>query len=378
MMTPPLASGGIVMSIRVQLRQVRFVTRQPYMELDGSSVRLRIPSIFGEVWNLNAADVVVVADQSANRDDSGDDWVFEAPVNIPYAATTHLAFKPNLMLLFKTPQRIPSLRFFGAQTIGLSQPDSRSAAGIHIDGLELRARDPHDAVETLAAAGLERVDRPNAWLRDHRRVTQDQSLMHLARTTGRRRQRGAVSGSQVGPDGMAVGGTVRRRLAALSLVIVFLVAGGVSFWSSQKMDNSYSPTPFTAADRSFSVTLPAEAKREPEVRPAAWAVGRVVTAHSRDGDVMVTELSISPDVDYDGEAGMRGSVDGSAKATGGTVSDYRLVPFGRYQGAVATIEGGRGVAKMMRLRLVYTGKAVIVVGCTGSLYDRTVTSLHIS
>jgi hypothetical protein len=347
MMTPPLASGGIVMSIRVQLRQVRFVTRQPYMELDGSSVRLRIPSIFGEVWNLNAADVVV-ADQSTNRDDSGDDWVFEAPVNIPYAATTHPAFKPNLMLLFKTPQRIPSLRFFGAQTIGLSQPDSRSAAGIHIDGLELRARDPHDAVETLAAAGLERVDRPNAWLRDHRRVTQDPSLMHLARTTGRRRQRGAVSGSQVGADGMAVGGKVRRRLAALSLVIV------------------------------FSVTLPAEAKREPEVRPAAWAVGRVVTAHSRDGDVMVTELSISPDVDYDGEAGMRGSVDGSAKATGGTVSDYRLVPFGRYQGAVATIEGGRGVAKMMRLRLVYTGKAVIVVGCTGSLYDRTVTSLHIS
>jgi len=172
--------------------------------------------------------------------------------------------------------------------------------------------------------------------------------MHLARTTGRRRQRGAVSGSQVGADGMAVGGKVRRRLAALSLVIV------------------------------FSVTLPAEAEREPEVRPAAWAVGRVVTAHSRDGDVMVTELSISPDVDYDGEAGMRGSVDGSAKATGGTVSDYRLVPFGRYQGAVATIEGGRGVAKMMRLRLVYTGKAVIVVGCTGSLYDRTVTSLHIS
>jgi len=107
MMTPPLASGGIVMSIRVQLRQVRFVTRQPYMELDGSSVRLRIPSIFGEVWNLNAADVVVVADQSTNRDDSGDDWVFEAPVNIPYAATTHPAFKPNLMLLFKTPQRIP-------------------------------------------------------------------------------------------------------------------------------------------------------------------------------------------------------------------------------------------------------------------------------
>jgi len=202
---------GIAMSVRVQLRHVRFATRQPYIELDGPAVRLRIPGIFGEVWNLNAADVAVVVCGSTLADDSGDDWVFEAPVGISYAATTHPAFKPNLMLLFKTPQRIPRLRFGGTQAIGLSRRESRTSAGIKIDGLELRARDSQAAVETLGAAGLERVDRPNAWLREHRRVTQDPSLISTAKTTGSRSQRGSLSGAPFGADGMSVGSKVKRR-----------------------------------------------------------------------------------------------------------------------------------------------------------------------
>jgi len=144
------------------------------------------------------------------------------------------------------------------------------------------------------------------------------------------------------------------------------------------MGNSYSATPFTAKDQSFSVTLPAKAELENETRPVAGIVAKGLTAHSRDGDVMIINLSIGPDVDYDGLVGMRGSVDGIAKGGEGTVSEYRLVPYGRYQGAVATIEGGNGVAEMMRLRLVYTGKKMIVLGCTGSVCDPTVASLHVA
>lgn len=33
---------------------------------------------------------------------------------------------------------------------------------------------------------------------------------------------------------------------------------------------------------------------------------------------------------------------------------------------------------MMRMRLVYTGRNVIILGCNGSVYDRTVTSLRVS
>lgn len=366
------------MSTRVPLRYFRLVSRQPYIEVDGPTVRLRIPSIFGEVWEVNAADVAVVVDQPEAHDDSGEGWVFKVPVSIPYAATTHPAFKPNVMLLFKTPRLIPSLQFFGAGTIGLSAAKSRSAAGIWIDGLEMRARDPHAAVGTLVAAGLEGVDRPNAWLREHRRVTQDPSSTHIAKTTGSRGLRGSLSGGQVGAGGRAVNGRDKRRLAALSLAIVFVVAGVVSWrGSTQAVGNSYFPTPFTAADQSFSVMLPAKANREPVTRPFADIVVTNVTADSMDGDVMIGQISIGPDVNYDEQAGMRGSVDSLAKASGGTVSDYRLVPYGRYQGAVATIDGSGGVAKMMRMRLVYTGKNLIILGCTGSVYDRTVASFHI-
>lgn len=191
MMTQPSINAmGDAMSVRVPLRHYRFFSRQPYIELDGPVIRLRLPGIFGarKVWNLNAADVAVVDTEPSNSDDTGDDWVFEEPVNIPYAATTTSNVNPNLELLFKTPQRIPSLRFFGAQNIELSYLQSRSAAGIQIDGLDLRAKDPKAAVETLTGGGLERVDRTGAWLRRHRLVTQDPALIHVAEANDRRQR----------------------------------------------------------------------------------------------------------------------------------------------------------------------------------------------
>jgi hypothetical protein len=190
MMTPPSINGRSAMSVRVPLRHYRFFSRQPYIELDGPVIRLRLPGIFGgrKMWNLDAGDVAVVDTEPSSSDDSGEGWVFEEPVNIPYAVTTSPNVNPNLELLFKTPQRIPSLRVLGAQTIGLPYLQSRSAAGILIDGLDLRAIDPVAAVEALAAAGVERVDRTGAWLRRHRRITQDPALMEVAGANDRRQR----------------------------------------------------------------------------------------------------------------------------------------------------------------------------------------------
>jgi hypothetical protein len=190
MMTLPSIHGGNAVSVRVLLRHYRLLSRQPYIELDGPVMRLRLPSIFGgrKVWNLNVADVAVVDIEPSGSDDTGDDWVFEEPVNIPFAATTSPNVNPNLELLFKTPQRIPSLRVLGAQTIGLPYFQSRRAAGVHIDGLDLRAEDPVAAVGTLAAAGMERVDRTGAWLRRHRDVTQDPALMKVAEANDQRQR----------------------------------------------------------------------------------------------------------------------------------------------------------------------------------------------
>ena len=190
MMTLPSIHGGNAVSVRVPLRHYRLFSRQPYIELDGPVMRLRLPGIFGgrKVWNLNVADVAVVDTEPSSSDDTGDDWVFEEPVIIPFAATTSQNVNPNLELLFKTPQRIPALRVFGAQTIGLSYFQSRSAAGVQIDGLDLRAEDPVAAVETLAVAGMERVDRTGAWLRRHRHVTQDPALMKVAKANDQRQR----------------------------------------------------------------------------------------------------------------------------------------------------------------------------------------------
>jgi hypothetical protein len=190
MMTLPSIHGGNAVSERVPLRHYRLFSRQPYIELDGPVMRLRLPGIFGgrNVWNLNIADVAVVATEPSSSDDTGDDWVFEEPVNIPFAATTSPNVNPNLELLFKKPQRIPSLRVSGAQSIGLPYLQSRSSAGVHIDGLDLRAEDPVAAVETLAAAGMERVDRTSAWLRRHRHVTQDPALMKVAKGNDQRQR----------------------------------------------------------------------------------------------------------------------------------------------------------------------------------------------
>lgn len=167
--------------MRIPLRRFRFLSREPYVELDGPSLRLRLPGIFGgrQEWDLDIADVAVVNPKSVNNDDSGDDWAFERRVSIPYAVTTDPRVAPNVVLLFKTPQRVPPLRFGGADRIGLPYLKSRSETGVHVDGVRLRAEDPVGASDALVAAGAERVDRPLAWLRRHRPVTQDPALVQV-------------------------------------------------------------------------------------------------------------------------------------------------------------------------------------------------------
>jgi hypothetical protein len=90
-----------------------------------------------------------------------------------------------LTLLFTTPQRIPPLRRGGGAAIGLPYFKSRSETGVQIDGLRLRANDPVAAVQILADAGVERIDRPAAWMRRHRAVTQDPALVQVARANAR-------------------------------------------------------------------------------------------------------------------------------------------------------------------------------------------------
>jgi hypothetical protein len=157
-------------------------------------------------------------------------------------------------------------------------------------------------------------------------------------------------GGQVGAGGMAVDGKVRRRVQRLSvamLLVTLPVASGTAppgtpntLWTYAAPDPS-SPTRFTAADHSFSVIFPAKPQTKPAQRLRAGIVVTIVTAQSSEGEAGVTDLTIDPAVHYNQQRGMRGGVDELAKSSGGTVSDYSPVPFGRYQGAVATMGSNR-------------------------------------
>jgi len=120
-------------------------------------------------------------------DDPQHGWVFRDPLRIPYAATTsRYKTQPNLELLFRRPQRIPPLRVGGAMTLGLPYRASRRS-GVNVDGVKLRAENPRDAIDALEAAGVARVQRPTAWLREHRSITSDPLAIQAV---ARRRRRG--------------------------------------------------------------------------------------------------------------------------------------------------------------------------------------------
>lgn len=62
------------------------------------------------------------------------------------------------------------------------------AVGILLDGIELRAYEPQAAVEALQSAGVQRVDRPNAWLRERNRVSHDPAVVAEVAAGERRRR----------------------------------------------------------------------------------------------------------------------------------------------------------------------------------------------
>lgn len=178
------------MAERFALRHYRLFSRTPFVEVDGQQLKFRLPGIFGgkRTWCLRARDVAVVIEAENEDESNGDDvdWAFETPILIPYASTSSPNARPNVHLLFVTPQRIPALRVFGAQTIGLPYWESRGENGVLVDGLALRAQRPQELSRELIAAGAEEVRRPEEWLRQHRAVTTDPERVTVAKANTRR------------------------------------------------------------------------------------------------------------------------------------------------------------------------------------------------
>jgi hypothetical protein len=144
------------------------------------SVDIEVPRWLGTAGMQVKVEEVGVADLSAVGWGTRGD-VFRNPLALPYLATRSRYDQPNLVLLFRTPQRLPA----GASgRIGSRQ-------GL-VDGLTLRAADPAGAAAALTEGGAIGVGDPSLFLRQHREVVDDPAeraaLLHGDSSGSRLRQ----------------------------------------------------------------------------------------------------------------------------------------------------------------------------------------------
>ena len=191
---PWVPSGGVSSgpsASHIVLRYYRLFARTPYIDVAAGSANFRVPSVFGgrRWWSVPISEIGVV-DNSLAVEGADQDlgWVFVDPTLTPYLATTSPNTPPNLRLAFRHPQRIPPVRLLSAYNLGVPYRRSRSAAGVALDGVMLRAQDPVAAMTILANAGAERVGAVLPWLARYRETTTDPVALHETAVIAKRRR----------------------------------------------------------------------------------------------------------------------------------------------------------------------------------------------
>jgi hypothetical protein len=177
----------------IPLQAFRFNWRKSCIKTDGTGVLVYLPAYFSRLWVLDGAQLGVVdltrtSEPSTNSATTEPDAVYLRclrPSTIPsVSTTTWLARRPNLLLLFTAPYRVPPVRRAAVWAGSSSSTPryfesrfayrtSRTTSGLSLDGVLLRAIDPAAAVHRLQQTGARQTDDPNAWLGEHRNVITD-------------------------------------------------------------------------------------------------------------------------------------------------------------------------------------------------------------
>lgn len=181
----------------IPLKRLPLNWRPPHIEVGSGTVRIVAPQYFGRTALTVFTSDTVVAETSSIVDADGagvpdlDERVFEQPVFLPFLTHTGEFVRPNLVLLFRRPARVPVLRRFvdRQRDVGFSRRETRSAHGAWVDGVLLRAEDPCAAVETLARNDVEVITAPDAWLLAHRATTSDPMVVATVKQELRRAAR---------------------------------------------------------------------------------------------------------------------------------------------------------------------------------------------
>ncbi|WP_232794382.1 MULTISPECIES: hypothetical protein [Pseudofrankia] len=179
-----------------------FVIRKPRVVCDGGAMQMILPGYFGgRSWAIPARHVAV-QDLSATPPMAGaqePEPVLAHELIVPYLFTTGPMTRPNLLLMFTEPQRVPPLRLVTALAPNTDLPfgyrSTRSEKGAHVDGILLRADNPAALRESVLTAGGSALDDPVGWLYEHRDTVTDvveQASLARRRRAGRRIQLAAL------------------------------------------------------------------------------------------------------------------------------------------------------------------------------------------
>jgi len=242
---------------------------EPAITVDGPDLVLQLPRLLrdGEL-RIPASAVAVVGPlpplsarleaSDADADDDWDDdwkddwdddadargWVAARPVVLPYLASGPAILPPNLTLVLRTPRRMPQLRWLAhGKVTDVSVRDSRSLAGVLVDGLRLRAVDPSGAVWALALAGVPIVDDEDAFIEQHRELTTDPRVIQRRQALETAETAWQLGGSALFVIGMAVWTVTRSYPWVILAGVGALSARLVPRWHSRRARRDEPPAP---------------------------------------------------------------------------------------------------------------------------------------
>jgi hypothetical protein len=147
----------------IRLRRIRIDRREAWLGCRDGYLVLRLARYFKEEWRVPLT-MVGVADITSDLGiaDNPEHLAFDSLVNVPYLYTTGERIRPNSLLLFDEPQRLPALRplarFLDRMFIAELTQDAP------VDGVRLRAVDPLHLRADLVAHGAHEVTDAKAWL----------------------------------------------------------------------------------------------------------------------------------------------------------------------------------------------------------------------
>jgi hypothetical protein len=183
----------------IELRNYWYTVRTPKIVVGTVSAGLRLPVYFGgAAWQVPLAEIGVFTGTKDDEPQATSDVEFEATITLPYFFTTAPVSTPNLLLLFRHPQRVPPLTAIAAIAPNVELPfgyfSTRSTRGEELDGVLLRCVDPAAAASRLGAAGAETIADPVDWMAKHRKTVSDPLSLQQVATRDQQVRRLEIAG----------------------------------------------------------------------------------------------------------------------------------------------------------------------------------------